>query len=61
MVRNSERKKNRKLIISEEVDEQLRRQLKLLTVNEMEHENRMREEAIYLSKKRKKHTKNWII
>ena len=61
MVRNSERKKNRKLIISEEVDEQLRRQLKLLTVNEMEHENRMREEAIYLSKKRRKHTKNWII
>ena len=61
MVKNFERKKRRKLDISEEDDEQLRRRLKLLTLKEMEHENRMRKEAILLSQKRKKHTKNWII
>ncbi len=56
-----ERKKRRKLNISEEEDEQLRRQLKLLTLKEMEHESRMRKEALLLSKKRKDYTKNWII
>ena len=54
-------KKRRKLNISEEEDEQLRRQLKLLTLKEMEHESRMRKEALLLSKKRKDYTKNWII
>jgi hypothetical protein len=61
MVKNLERKRRRKLHISEEDDEQLRRRLKLLTLREMEYENRMRKEAILLSQKRKKHTKNWII
>ena len=56
-----EPKKRRKLNISEEEDEQLRRQLKLLTLKEMEHESRMRKEALLLSKKRKDYTKNWII
>jgi hypothetical protein len=56
-----ERKKRRKMHISEEDDEQLRRRLKLLTLREMEYENRMRKEAILLSQKRKKHIKNWII
>ena len=56
-----EQKKRRKLNISEEEDEQLRRQLKLLTLKEMEHESRMRKEALLLSKKRKDYTKNWII
>ena len=60
MVKNFEREKRRKLHISED-DEQLRRRLKLLTLEEMEHENRMRKEAMLLSQKRKKHTKNWII
>jgi len=61
MVKNFERKKRCKLHISEEDDEQLRRRLKLLTLKEMEHENRMRKEAMLLSQKRKKQTKNWII
>jgi hypothetical protein len=61
MVKNLERKRRRKLHISDEDDEQLRRRLKLLTLREMECENRMRKEAILLSQKRKKHTKNWII
>jgi hypothetical protein len=61
MVKNLERKRRRKLHISDEDDEQLRRRLKLLTLREMEYENRMRKEAILLSQKRKKHTKNWII
>ena len=61
MVKNLERKRRRKLHVSDEDDEQLRRRLKLLTLREMEYENRMRKEAILLSKKRKKHTKNWII
>jgi hypothetical protein len=56
-----ERKKRPKLRISEEEDEQLRRRLKLLTLREMEYENRMRREAMLLSQKRKKHTQNWII
>ena len=60
IVRRLERKKRRKHS-SEEVDEQLRRRLKLLTLREMECENRMRKEAMLLSQKRKKHTKNWII
>jgi hypothetical protein len=61
MVKNLERKRRRKVHLSEEDDEQLRRRLKLLTLREMEYENRMRKEAILLSQKRKKHTKNWII
>jgi hypothetical protein len=61
MVKNLDRKRRRKVHLSEEDDEQLRRRLKLLTLREMEYENRMRKEAILLSQKRKKHTKNWII
>ena len=61
MVKNLERKRRRKLHVSDEDDEQLRRRLKVLTLREMEYENRMRKEAILLSQKRKKHTKNWII
>ena len=53
--------KKRKLRVSEEDDEQLRRRLKLLTIKEMEYESRIRKEAMALSQKRKKYTKNWII
>jgi len=53
--------KKRKLRISEEDDEELRRRLKLLTIKEMEYESRIRKEAMALSQKRKKYTKNWII
>ena len=53
--------KKRKLRISEEDDEELRRRLKLLTIKEMEYESRIRREAMALSQKRKKYTKNWII
>ena len=53
--------KRRKLRVSEEDDEQLRRRLKLLTIKEMEYESRIRKEAMALSQKRKKYTKNWII
>ena len=53
--------KRRKLRVSEEDDEQLRRRLKLLTIKEMEYESRIRKEAMALSEKRKKYTKNWII
>ena len=53
--------KRRKLRVSEEDDEQLRRRLKLLTIKEMEYESRIRREAMALSQKRKKYTKNWII
>jgi len=53
--------KRRKLRVSEEDDEELRRRLKLLTIKEMEYESRIRREAIALSQKRKKYTKNWII
>ena len=56
-----EQKRRRKTNISEEEDEKLKRQLKLLTLKEMEHESRMRKEAMLLSKKRKDYTKNWII
>jgi len=53
--------KRRKLRVSDEDDEQLRRRLKLLTIKEMEYESRIRREAMALSQKRKKYTKNWII
>ena len=56
-----ERKKRRRSNISEEEDEQLRRQLKRLTLKEMQHESKMRKEAMLLSEKRKDYTKNWII
>ena len=61
MDKNLERKRRSKPHISEEADEQLRRRLRLLTLTEMECENKMRKEAMLLSKKRKKHTQNWII
>lgn len=61
MAKNLEQKRRRKTNISEEEDEKLKRQLKLLTLKEMEHESRMRKEAMLLSKKRKDYTKNWII
>lgn len=54
-------RKRRKLRVSEEDDEELRRRLKLLTIKEMEYESRIRREAMALSQKRKKYTKNWII
>ena len=61
MVRILDRKKRRKLDISKEDEEHVRMRLKLLTLQEIEHENRMRKEAMLLSEKRKKHTKIWII
>ena len=61
MVKYLVRKKRREIQNSNEDDEQLRRRLKLLTLKEMEYENRMRKEAMLLSQKRKKQTKKWII
>ena len=61
MVKYLVQKKRGKIQNSNEDDEQLRRRLKLLTLKEMEYENRMRKEAMLLSQKRKKQTKKWII
>jgi hypothetical protein len=60
-MRQNERKKKRKFLDSEEVDEQIRLRLHWLTIKEMEHDHKMRRKAIRLSRKRKKQVDSWVI
>ncbi len=60
-MRQNERKKKRKLLDSEEVDEQIRMRLSWLAIREMEHDHKMRSKAIRLSRKRRKQVDSWVI
>ena len=60
-MKQNERKKKRKLLDSEEVDEQIRLRLRWLTIKEMEHDHKIRSKAIRLSRKRKEQVDSWVI
>jgi len=56
-----QKKRKRELLDSEEVDEQTRLRLRWLTIEELEHDHKMRSTAIRLSQKRKKQADLWVI
>ena len=56
-----QKKRKRELLDSEEVDEQTRLRLRWLTIEELEHDHKMRSIAIRLSQKRKKQADLWVI
>ena len=56
-----QKKRKRELLDSEEVAEQTRLRLRWLTIEEMEHDQKMRSTAIRLSQKRKKQADLWVI
>ena len=62
MRQNGHKKKTKgETLDSDQFDEQIGLRLRWLTINEMEHEHKMRSKAIRLSRKRKKQVDSWII
>ena len=59
-MKESKNNKKRKLLDAEEIDDQVRLRLYQLTINEMEHDYKLRNEALRLSRKRKKQVDSWI-
>ena len=59
-MKKSKSNKKRKLLDAEEIDDQVRLRLYQLTINEMEHDYKLRSEALRLSRKRKKQVDSWV-
>lgn len=60
-MKESKQNKKRKLLNEEEIDDQIRIRLYQLTINLMEHDHKLRSEALRLSRKRKKQVDSWVI